>query len=257
MNWSRTALRPIEGAILAAGRGERLRSQGPDLPKPLVKLGGETLLARQTRILVEAGASRVVAVVNSETAALIDRERIALPAELRLVVRDTPNSMETLFELGEHLAGGQFLAATVDAVVGAGEMTRFVQRAIALTGRDTASAATDGVLGVVRWRGDERPLFVEVDVSGAILKVGAARGTMVTAGVYFLPGSIFDFRARARATGLNALREFLGGLADWGVRMHAVEFREVIDIDVAQDLEAARVMLAQRPARRRDPAEKA
>ena len=246
-------MEPIEGAILAAGRGERLRAQGPDLPKPLVRLDGETLLARQARILLEAGASGVVAVVNSETAALIDREGIRCPGRMRLVVRDTANSMETLFELGEHLAGGRFLAATVDAIVGPDEMTRFAQRAMALTRGDPA-ASPDGVLGVVRWRGDERPLFVEVDNAGAIRKVGAVRATMVTAGVYFLPGSIFDFRARARASGLGALREFLGGLTDWGVRLHAVEFGEVIDIDVAQDLEAARVMLARKPANRRDPA---
>ncbi len=246
-------MEPIEGAILAAGRGERLRAQGPNLPKPLVRLDGETLLARQTRILLEAGASSVVAMVNSETAARIDRDAIALPGRLRVVVRDTPNSMETLFELGEHLAGGRFLAATVDAIVGPGEMTRFAQRAMALTCDDLAASA-DGLLGVVRWRGDERPLFVEVDDGGAIRKVGAARGTMVTAGVYFLPSRIFDFRTRARGAGLCALREFLGGLTDWGVRLHADEFSEVIDIDVAQDLEAARVMLARKPANRRGPA---
>ncbi|HEV3111808.1 MAG TPA: NTP transferase domain-containing protein [Candidatus Binataceae bacterium] len=240
----------IEGAILAAGRGERLRAEGPDLPKPLVKLDGETLLGRQARILLEAGVSRVVAVVNSETAALIDRAAIALPGLLRVVVRDTPNTMETLFELGEHLTGGRFLAATVDAIVGPDEMMRFVQRAMALT-RGGPAASADGVLGVVRWRGDERPLFVEVDDGGAIRKVGAAAGTMVTAGVYFLPTSIFDFRARARAAGHRALREFLGGLVEWGVRLHAVEFGEVIDIDVAQDLEAASVMLAQKPENRR------
>ena len=252
MNCLKTALKLIEGAILAAGRGERLRSQGPDLPKPLVRLDGETLLARQTRILLEAGANRVVAVVNSETAAVIDRDAIALPQRLRLVVRDTANSMETLFELGEHLGGGHFLAATVDAIVGGDEMTRFVGRAIELTCDDPASA--DGVLGVVRWRGDERPLFVEVDDAGAIRKVGAAAGTMVTAGVYFLSSSIFNWRAQARTARFGALREFLGGLVDWGFRLHAVEFSEVIDIDVAQDLEAARVMLALKPANRRGPA---
>jgi len=241
-NWLRIVLEPIEGAILAAGRGERLRAKGSDLPKPLVVLDGEPLLARQGRILLEAGASRVVAVVNSETAALIDRDAIVLPSRLTLVVRDTPNSMETLFELGEHLASGWFLAATVDTVLGPGDMTRFAQRATALT-RDSPAAA-DGVLGVVQWRGDERPLFVDVETSGGIRKVGGACGATVTAGVYFLPSSIFAFRARAREAGLAALREFLSRLVDWGVRLNAVAWNEVIDIDVASDLEAARAMLA-------------
>jgi NDP-sugar pyrophosphorylase family protein len=237
----RFALERIEGAILAAGRGDRLRAQGPDLPKPLVRLGGEPLLVRQTRILLEAGADRVVAVVNSETASVIERDAIQLPERLKLVVRDTPNSMETLFQLGDHLTGRWFLAATVDAVLACKEMQRFARQSIALTAG--AHPIADGALGVVRWRGDERPLFVEVEADGAIRTVGATRSGLVTAGVYFLPGSIFIFRDRAHDAGLSALRQFLGGLVDWGVRLHAIELNDVIDIDVADDLEAAHRML--------------
>jgi choline kinase len=235
-------LERIEGAILAAGHGERLRAQGPDLPKPLVKLGDEPLLVRQTHALLEAGAERVIAVVNSETASLIERNAIILPGQLKLVVRDTPNSMETLFQLADHLTGRRFLAATVDAVLARGEMKRFTERAVALTEAESDGPAT-GALGVVRWRGDERPLFVEVEAGGAIRKVGVAQGSLVTAGVYFIPSSIFAFRARARESKLSALRQFLGGLVDWGVRLHAIELSGVIDIDVAADLDAARRML--------------
>jgi NDP-sugar pyrophosphorylase family protein len=74
---------------------------------------------------------------------------------------------------------------------------------------------------------------------------------MVTAGVYFLPRSIFDFRPRARQARLGALREFLGSLVDWGVRLDGVELSKVIDVDVTQDLEAARRMLADEAAARR------
>ena len=237
----RFVLERIDGAILAAGRGERLRAQGPDLPKPLVRLAGQPLLVRQTRILQEAGADTVVAVVNSETASVIKRDAIQLPGRLKLVVRDTPNSMETLFQLGDHLTGGWFLAATVDAVLACDEMQRFVRQSIALTAG--AQPIADGTLGVVRWRGDDRPLFVEIEAGGAIRTVGAARSDLVTAGVYFLPRSIFAFRGRAHDAKLSALRQFLGGLVDWGVRLHAIELKHVIDIDVADDLEAARRML--------------
>ncbi len=174
----------------------RLRAQGVDLPKPLVTLGGETLLARQARTLREAGADRIIAVVNSETAALIERDGIKLPQGLSLGVRDTPNSMETLFELGEHLATRWFLAATVDAILARGEMKRFAEQALALVSHQPPALAA-GALGVVRWRGDERPLFVDVEADGTIRKLGAASGAIVTAGVYFLPSSIFTFRTGA------------------------------------------------------------
>ena len=51
----------LQGAIIAAGRGERLRtSMRDEIPKPLVKLGGEAMLSRQARaLLVSSGTSTV------------------------------------------------------------------------------------------------------------------------------------------------------------------------------------------------------
>ena len=46
--------------LLAAGRGTRLQSVAPDVPKALVEIGGESLLARQLRYLEGQGVSRVV-----------------------------------------------------------------------------------------------------------------------------------------------------------------------------------------------------
>jgi choline kinase len=84
----------LQGAIIAAGRGERLRAHGEDIPKAVVRIGGETLLTRQARAMMRAGAREVVAIVNSETANIIARDKIELPDKLRLMVRDTANSME-------------------------------------------------------------------------------------------------------------------------------------------------------------------
>src|ERR1700690_452762 len=46
--------------LLAAGRGTRLHSVEPDVPKVLVEIAGEPLLARQLRYLESQGISRVV-----------------------------------------------------------------------------------------------------------------------------------------------------------------------------------------------------
>src|SRR5690606_9520583 len=54
----------MKGVILAAGRGARLNGGNGDMPKCLVTVGGETLLARNVRVLREAGIDDVVVVVG-------------------------------------------------------------------------------------------------------------------------------------------------------------------------------------------------
>ncbi len=230
----------LQGAIIAAGRGERLRAEGEDIPKPLVRIGGETLLARQARAMTRVGAREVLAIVNSETAEVIARDRIELPANLRLMVRDTGNSMESLLALGEQLAPGNFLLATVDAIIADAEFAKFIEQARALiTKREIGGF--DGILGVVKWRGDNRPLFAKIAVDREILALGDDESEMVTAGVYLLPTAIFALADNARRAQLSALRRFLGMLIDNQIRLGAVELADVIDVDEAADLAAARV----------------
>lgn len=62
----------LKAMILAAGRGERLRPLTATLPKPLLDVGGETLIERHLRRLVASGIRDVV--VNlSHLGALIEQ----------------------------------------------------------------------------------------------------------------------------------------------------------------------------------------
>jgi len=235
----------LQGAIIAAGRGERLRiSTRDDIPKPLVKLGGEAMLSRQARALLAAGASSVVAVINSETARVANENKTALeiPQSVRLVVRDTANSMETMLALGDILEPGWFVAATVDAVIPLAESARFVNES-----RRKIEKCRDenlaGVLAVTRWRGEARPLFADVTENGLILRLGNRQTSMVTAGLYFLSTRVFDYAADARRAGLDALRRFLALIMERGMRLEAIELAGSIDVDEASDLEAARLAI--------------
>jgi NDP-sugar pyrophosphorylase family protein len=233
----------IAGAILAAGTGERLRAAAGGLPKPLVEINGQTLLSLQATTIMEAGASPVLTVVSSETDRLIRARGIRLPAQLELAVKNTPNSMETLFALGERLPAGRFLLATVDAMLPRAEFMRFVAGAFESTAPDSPGGF-DGALAVARWRGDRRPLFADVAPDGLIKSLGGDAGPLVTAGVYMFSTSIFGCVAQARDAGLGALREFLGYLVRRGMRFRAFEVSGAIDVDEGPDLEAARAMLA-------------
>jgi len=239
----------LQGAIIAAGRGDRLRvSTRDDIPKPLVKLGGEAMLSRQARALLAAGASSVVAVINSETARVANENenQLELPPSMRLVVRDTANSMETMLALGDVLEPGWFLAATVDAVIPLAELVRFVNES-----RRKIEECRDknlaGVLAVTRWRGEAKPLFADVTENGLIRQLGNRHTSMVTAGLYFLSTRVFDYAADARRAGLDALRRFLALLIERGMRLEAVEIEGSIDVDEASDLDAARLAIRKQP----------
>ena len=233
----------LSGAIIAAGRGERLRAASHGVPKPMVDLAGEPLLLRQARALAAVGADPVHAIVNSETAAVIRQRRLEMPPSLRLLVRDTANSMESLLTLGEHIAPGRFLMTTVDTLISTAEFSRFRARALEIT--DPARPdALDGALGVVRWRGDRHPLFAEVAADGIISRLGGPETSIVTAGVYLFSTNIFALAAMARSAGLDALRRYLALLIDHGRRLAAIELADVIDIDEAADLDAARALVA-------------
>jgi NDP-sugar pyrophosphorylase family protein len=237
----------LQGAIIAAGRGERLRnSTVADLPKPLVDLGGEPMLARQARAMMAAGVNSVLAVINSETAQMADEMKLAMPRGLKLIVRDTANSMETMLALKEFLEPGWFLAATVDAVIPQTELVRFVNESgkkIALyDDKDLA-----GVLAVTSWRNEPRALFADVTKDNLISRLGSVQTRTITAGLYFLSTRVFDFADEARRTRLDALRRFLAMLIENRIQLGAIEIDGAIDVDEAPDLDAARRALRSNP----------
>jgi NDP-sugar pyrophosphorylase family protein len=237
------------GLILAAGRGERLRAGVGGLPKPLVELDGITMLARQTLELSSAGAFPITAIINSETAGLISDRAINLPSELSLIVRDTTNSMETLLAGADHIGSVRFLAATVDAVLGSGELNSFASKSALALVADSASSF-EGALGLVRWRGDRKPLFAQLDSEARITQLGSEPSNFVTAGVYYLPSRIFDFGDQARSAGVGALREFLALLLSEGFRFKGVFVDRVIDVDEPSDLATARNLIRSEGIRR-------
>jgi choline kinase len=234
-------VRSLSGAIIAAGRGERLRPAVGGLPKPLVEVGGEILLMRQVQAMLALGLRPVHVIVNSETAQIMAARSINVPAAVDIIVRDTPNSMESLLTLGERLAPGRFVLATVDVVIERGEFSRFVERACELTDPERL-AQYDGAMGVVKWRGDRHPLFANVAADGLITALNRHETDFVTAGVYLFSTRIFDHAADARIHGLDAMRRFLALLIEAGMKFAAVELEGVIDVDEGADLDAARTL---------------
>ena len=140
----------LRAGVLAAGRGERLRTQSNHL-KPLVKVGDQTLIEHVLNSMSDAGASEVVVIINEDSLAVRDHvAALGWPFALRWIVETTPTSMHSFLRLVETLAAdgdeGPFLLSTVDTVAGAQTYARFIAEARQLEagGADAGAHFTGG-----------------------------------------------------------------------------------------------------------------
>src|SRR5215813_7481810 len=108
----------MKAGLIAAGLGERLRTGGIAVPKPLVEVAGRPLIDHVLAAVAAAGIDEVACILNaeSETDAVEAYCRRRTAPRLRVVRRTTPSSMESLFALAPLLDDGPFLLLTVDAV---------------------------------------------------------------------------------------------------------------------------------------------
>ena len=99
--------------IIAAGEGSRLRQEGVDRPKPLVDLDGRPMIERLINVFIGCGAESVSVIVNEQ---MTDVQRFlvdlapSLAVPLRLIVKSTPSSMHSFYELSRLMRGkGRFI----------------------------------------------------------------------------------------------------------------------------------------------------
>ncbi len=219
------------GGILAAGEGSRLKRDGWDQPKPLVPVGGVSLL-EHTLDNFQAARIRRVSIIFNETGEECARAaRKRLPKiDLDIVIRTTASSYESYRTIAPRLGTGAALVSTIDAWCPREDFVAFVE---------AASATPDEtVLAVTRFVEDERPLWVSIDPSGRVTGVGGGSGDAVTAGIY-----VFSERARREAPAdLPRLRDYLAWLVQNGEPVRAIEIPKVVDVDRAADVAAAEEM---------------
>jgi NDP-sugar pyrophosphorylase family protein len=222
----------VKAAIIAAGRGDRLRAAGIAEPKPLVAVAGKPLIDHVLDAVAAAEILDVTCLFNEDDDAVARHCReTRRDVRLRIVRRTTPSSMESLFTLAPHLAGERFLLLTVDAVFGPRLLPAFLARA----------TDADVVLAVHRFVDDEKPLRVAADATGRVKALGAAAETspFITAGLYVLEPRVFAEVEAARAAKLDALRQFFSHLLGRGYAFRAVEVEKTVDVDRPEDIAAA------------------
>jgi NDP-sugar pyrophosphorylase family protein len=248
----RQGLRPWRAGVIAAGRGERLQDGGPRL-KPLIPVGGLTLVERVLQSLGEAAPAEVVVIVNEASIAVKDHvSSRRWPFALRWIVETTPSSMHSFLRVVETLVAdgdddGPFLLSTVDTIAPPGAFAAFAAASQLLD--------ADVTLAITPSPDDEKPLLVRVaghtDLHrGSALRVeaigaAAAGAAWATAGYYAVRASVLREADEVRRDGLTALRAFLERLLARGYRVDAVPVPAGVDVDRPADIRAAEAFLKQ------------
>jgi NDP-sugar pyrophosphorylase family protein len=228
--------RSLRAGVLAAGRGERLRSS-PTYLKPLARVGGATLIEHVLHSIGNAGATEVVVIINEDSEAVRDHVlKSNWPFALRWLVETTPTSMHSFLRLVETLAAddadGPFLLSTVDTVAGANAYADFIDRARREDAAITLALTSPG--------NDEKPLLVTTDHT-RIKRFGA--GELATAGIYAVRPVVLREAEGARRDELDALRKFLGRLLERGYDLAGIPIAGSIDVDHPADIAAAEMFL--------------
>ncbi|MBI3270752.1 MAG: NTP transferase domain-containing protein [Planctomycetes bacterium] len=232
----------MRAGILAAGTGARLRAGGIATPKPLVKVGGRALIDRLLDELRRAGVTEVVAITNDAFREVADHLRAQAILPVRVVVKTTASSFESLCEIAPHLEGEPFLLSTVDAIYSPGTLARFALLAGRADGRAATLALTDYV-------DDEKPLRVLTNAAGRITRLGSKveSSRWITAGFYHFNNEATRELVTARERGLPALRGFLEHLVERGLAVYGEPVGRTADVDRPNDIESAERLLEDTP----------
>jgi NDP-sugar pyrophosphorylase family protein len=219
----------IQGGIIAAGHGTRLRADGYRVSKPMVPVAGRPLIDLTLDRFRAAGIRRLTIIINeaSDDCRHWLRDH-AGDFDLDLVVRTTPSSYASFQVVADRLAGAPSAITTIDAVMPVKDFCAFVKSA-------NASADNAVALGLTNHVDDENPLWATLDADGRIRQLGGSQGTHVTAGLYWLPAQ----RPTAPTTGFARLRDYLGWLVAEHPPVRGIVLPCVFDIDRARDVAAA------------------
>ncbi len=237
----------VEGGIIAAGHGSRLKKSGFVVPKPLLKINGTELIGRTVTEFKKAGIRNIRVIFRKKICNQCSEYLTTAFPECRfhILCKDTESSAESFLTLLQEANGsGRLLLTTVDSIFVPGALGAFMAKAIKMP-KDNV------ILGVTRYVDDEKPLFVSFDdkANNKIRAIGGTDGDAVTCGVYLIPQNMRKLR---QEMAYPALRAFLSHLFHKGIGFWGVDMGKVIDVDRPEDIKEAEKFLD--IAERRTPA---
>ena len=226
-------------AIISAGEGSRLTQEGVTKPKPLVELNGMPMIERLIRIFMRQGADCIVIIINElvpETKEFLCHLQDTLPIEL--VVKTTPSSMHSFYEISHLLEGDRFCLTTVDTVFREEEFSQYIEA--------FRTSETDGLMAVTDFVDDEKPLYVSTDNQLRITGFYDQKKPdcrYISGGIYCFTSRALDTLNRCIEQGQSRMRNFQRQLVADGLHLNAWPFEKIIDVDHVSDIVKAEEFL--------------
>lgn len=223
-------------AIIAAGEGSRLAQEGVKRPKPLVELNGEPMIGRLISIFSRNNAESISVIVNEEMTEVREYvESLKSKFPINLVVKSTPSSMHSFYELSRVMKPGKFCLTTVDTIFKEADFARYIKAF-------EADVDNDGMMAVTPFIEDEKPLYVETDNALNILAFRDSRwddAQYVSGGIYALNEKSVEILEDCINQGVSRMRNFQRALVASGLHLRAYPIEKIIDVDHAGDIPVA------------------
>ena len=223
----------MDYAIIAAGEGSRLAQEGIKWPKPLVKLNGIALIDRLIDVFLRNNASSINIIVNKQMTEVQDHlKALQLPVPFHLLIKSTPSSMHSFYELSQIWQGEEICLTTVDTIFREEEFSGYIQAF-------RQEKTLDGLMAVTDYIDDEKPLYVQTNEQLDIVNfLDRSNGDCryISGGIYCLRKPAIGVLKKAIDEGMSRMRNYQRQLIAEGLRLKAYPFSKIIDVDHAEDI---------------------
>ena len=223
----------MDYAIIAAGEGSRLAQEGIKWPKPLVKLNGIALIDRLIDVFLRNNASSINIIVNEQMTEVQDHlKALQLPVPFHLLIKSTPSSMHSFYELSQVWQGEEICLTTVDTIFREEEFSGYIQRF-------RQEKRLDGLMAVTDYIDDEKPLYVQTNEQLDIVSfLDRSNGECryISGGIYCLRKPAIGVLEKAIQAGMSRMRNYQRQLIAEGLQLKAYPFSKIIDVDHAEDI---------------------
>ena len=226
-------------AIIAAGEGSRLAQEGVAKPKPLVDICGEPMIGRLINLFRRCNAESISIIVNEQMTEVREYlEGLSLDVPFNLVVKSTPSSMHSFFELSSRIPKGRVCLTTVDTIFREEDFRPYIE---AMEASDC-----DGMMAVTDFIDDEKPLYVETDPDLNITAFRDERydgARYISGGIYALNDKAIRVLEECIERGVARMRNFQRALVEAGLHLKAYPMGKILDVDHAGDISKAEAFI--------------